>query len=138
MLEYLEDPAYVIGVPLLLLAGLGMVIALSLFVPERAPATAGGHVAHDEHPDASQYVIIAIILAAITLFEVALFYVELNDVFLVVLLIALSAAKFALVVGYFMHLKFDNKLFTVMFATGLVLAFACFTVVMATLGSNLI
>lgn len=137
----MENPAYVIGIPLLAIAGLGMLVALTLFaVPEEAQGgrvTRTSAVAHAGHPDASQYVVIAIILAAITMFEVALFYVDLNQSFLAVVLIVLSAAKFALVVGFFMHLKFDNKIFTVMFATGLALAFACFTVVMATLGSNL-
>ena len=136
----MENPAYVIGIPLLLIAGLGMLVALSLFaVPEDAPGrpVTRTAVAHAGHPDANQYVVIAIILAAITAFEVALFYIDLNQEFLAVVLIVLSAAKFALVVGFFMHLKFDNKIFTVMFATGLVLAFGGFTVVMATLGSNL-
>ena len=38
------------------------------------------------------------------------------------LLLALSAGKFLLVVMFFMHLKFDSRLFTVLFLAGLSLA----------------
>jgi cytochrome c oxidase subunit 4 len=34
----------------------------------------------------------------------------------------LSICKFVLVVGYFMHLKFDNRLFTYIFGFGLAIA----------------
>ena len=38
------------------------------------------------------------------------------------MVLVLSAAKFVLVVGFFMHLKFDSKVFTGVFVAGLVLA----------------
>ena len=41
---------------------------------------------------------------------------------LVPILLVLSTIKFAMVVMWFMHLKFDNKLFSVLFIGGLVLA----------------
>ena len=135
----MENPAYVLGIPLLLLGLLGATIAASLFaVPE--PAEGRRTVAHrGGHPSPAEYVVIGIILAAITSVEVALFYVDgISHNAMVVMLIALSAVKFGLVVGYFMHLKQDTRLLSVFFFGGLTLAFAVFIVVVATLGSNLI
>jgi cytochrome c oxidase subunit IV len=76
----------------------------------------GHHGATDK-----QYIIIALILSVITAMEVTISYVHIGPLFLPVLLI-LMILKFVTVVSYFMHLKFDNKIFSFMFYTGLVLA----------------
>ena len=68
-----------------------------------------------------QYILIAFILAAMTALEVTLSYIDVGPIFLPALLI-LMVAKFLTVVSYFMHLKFDNKLFSALFYTGLFLA----------------
>ena len=75
------------------------------------------HEAHAEsRPGPGQYIKIAIILAILTAFEVAIFYWETADPALMTfILLGLSLAKFTLVVGYFMHLKFDNRLYTALF-----------------------
>jgi len=84
----------------------------------------------EHHPGPRQYVKIAVILAILTAIEVAVAYIDaLSDV-LIPLLGALAIAKFAMVVGYFMHLKFDSKLFRYLFVTGLGFALAVFTVVL--------
>ena len=82
------------------------------------------------HPGPREYVTIGVILAVITAVEVAVFYIEAVAAFLIPILIALSLAKFTLVVGYFMHLKFDSKLFRRLFVSGLVLALAVFAIVL--------
>jgi cytochrome c oxidase subunit 4 len=92
---------------------------------------AGSGVEH-EHPGAGEYVRIAVILAAITAVEVALYYIEdLDPNLMTVLLIVLSACKFALVALFFMHLKFDNKIFSTFFTGGLVMAMLAFIAVLA-------
>ena len=53
--------------------------------------------------------------------EVTISYVHIGPLFLPVLLI-LMVLKFVAVVSYFMHLKFDNKIFSFMFYIGLGLA----------------
>ena len=80
------------------------------------------HAAHDDHGHASPgfYWMIGGILAVLTAVEVALFYVK--PPMEQPLLLILSAVKFVLVVGYFMHLKFDSNLLTLVFVAGLVLA----------------
>src|SRR5690349_15979205 len=68
-----------------------------------------------------QYIVIALVLAVITAMEVTISYIDIGPIFLPVLLI-LMAIKFFTVVSYFMHLKFDNKIFSFMFYLGVVLA----------------
>ena len=73
------------------------------------------------HASVGFYWMIGIILAVLTGLEVAAYYMELGS-FEVPLLLGLSVAKFILVVAFFMHLKFDSRIFTFVFSAGLVLA----------------
>ena len=77
----------------------------------------------DEHHGASdkQYIVIALILAALTAIEVSTYYVDFGPLFMPTLFV-LMTVKFIVVASYFMHLKFDNKLFSYLFYTGLILA----------------
>lgn len=95
---------------------------------------AGGH----SHPGALEYVQIGAVLAVVTALEVGLYYLDLAHDLLVVLLIVLSALKFSLVVLWFMHLRFDNTLFSRLFAGGFMLALAVFLVALATLHGKLV
>ncbi len=135
----MENPEFITGIPVALLGILGVFIALTLFV---VPAEATGvrtrvRQAHAGHPDPIQYVVIGLTLAFITAIEVGLYYIELNFNLMVMTLLFLSAIKFMLVVGFFMHLKFDHKVFSLLFFGGLLLAIAIFTVAIATLGGGL-
>ena len=76
------------------------------------------------HPGERTYIKIAVILAAITIVEVAIYYFDLGRTLLVTLLLFFSAIKFVTVVGFFMHLKFDDRRLTWIFASGLVVAFS--------------
>ena len=89
-------------------------------------AHAHGEPAHHEEAHASPrtYVRIAIILAIITFVEVVIYYVPSIRPILVPALIILSLAKFIMVVGFFMHLKFDDRRLTSIFVTGLFFAFS--------------
>jgi cytochrome c oxidase subunit 4 len=85
--------------------------------------------AHD-HPSDLKYIGIAAFLAAITAIEVVLSYIDVGWLFLPALL-ALMAFKFIMVVRFFMHLKFDNRIFSWLFFTGLVLALAVYVATLA-------
>lgn len=83
--------------------------------------------AHDEHWSDLSYVKLFIGLVIVTALEVAASYMhdDLGALFLPLLLV-LMALKFFAVVLFFMHLKFDNRLFGVMFYLGLGLAVAVY------------
>ena len=83
------------------------------------------------HPGVRTYVEIAIILAIITSAEVAVYYISALEDYLVYILLFLSAIKFLVVVGYFMHLKFDNRMFSAFFFFGLMLGVGLVTSFMA-------
>lgn len=89
------------------------------------------------HPSPRQYVQIAILLAILTAVEVALFYLD-ESLDLRgwdgPLLIILSAMKFLIVVGWFMHLRFEKGLLSRFFSVGAAMALGIYTVVLAALG----
>jgi cytochrome c oxidase subunit 4 len=84
------------------------------------------------HPSEKQYVKVAIILAVLTAIEVAIFYISGLKGVLRPLLGVLMLAKFMYVAGYFMHLKFDSKIFRGLFVVGIILALAVFAVALWT------
>lgn len=139
---FLEDPELLFGVPLVGLGVLGVLFILMPLQmrwpqpveitpePELLPAPEG-------HPTAAVYIQVGLILAVVTALEVGLYYVNIASGFLATILLILSAFKFVLVALWFMHLRFDNKMFSVLFGGGIVLAVALLTVVLATLGASL-
>lgn len=89
------------------------------------------------HPGPLEYTRIGLILAVITAVEVGAFYLGIAQWALVSILVLLSAVKFSLVVLWFMHLRFDSRLFSWVLVGGLMLAAALFVVVLSTLGGGL-
>jgi cytochrome c oxidase subunit 4 len=73
------------------------------------------------HATTGTYLRIAAVLVMITLIEVGVFYVPAFQALLVPILLVLSAVKFALVVMFYMHLKFDNRFFAFLFGGPLLL-----------------
>ena len=74
------------------------------------------------HPTPAKYAGIALVLLLITIVEVWALYIEQLKSVLVPFLLVLSITKFIMVVMFYMHLKFDNRLFTWMFASCMTLA----------------
>lgn len=88
----------------------------------------------EHHPGPGTYVKVAVILAIVTAIEVAFSYIpDADPAFIVTGLIVMAVIKFALVALYFMHLRFDNRLFRRLFISGLVLAIIVFAVYLITL-----
>ena len=81
-----------------------------------------GHAAEHAHPGAKEYLAIATVLVVITAIEVAVFYVPQLKGILVPTLLLLSAVKFGLVAAFYMHLKFDHRMFTWLFVLPMLLA----------------
>ncbi|HEX6300137.1 MAG TPA: cytochrome C oxidase subunit IV family protein [Acidimicrobiia bacterium] len=92
---------------------------------------------HHSHPTPGQYWKIAAFLAVVTAIEVAMYYIdrELGLGFLnAAVLLSLSAVKFLVVVGWFMHVRFEKPMISRFFTAGFVLACALYLVVLAALG----
>jgi cytochrome c oxidase subunit 4 len=97
--------------------------------PVRQPLTTSREHAH---PGPVEYVKVGVILAVATGIEVGIYYANLGQHLLTGLLLALMVFKFALVVLWFMHLRFDSKLFRRLFVTGLGLAISVYFIVLVT------
>lgn len=81
------------------------------------------HAMEHAHPDWGTYKWVALILTVITIVEVWVYYTPLKDTRLFVpSLLIMSVAKFAIVVMFYMHLKYDAKLFRGLFVGPLVIA----------------
>ena len=90
--------------------------------------------AHEEHshPRAAVYAKVGLVLFVLTALEVGLYEITYGEhagdfssaiqPFFVPMLLLLSAAKFALVAMFYMHLKQDSKLFTGIFVFPLIIA----------------
>ncbi|GAC1515552.1 MAG: hypothetical protein NVS1B4_06470 [Gemmatimonadaceae bacterium] len=86
------------------------------------------HLAHGagdhEHPTWSVYWKVALILTLITVVEVWAYYIPsfVASRAFVPLLLIMSAAKFAIVVLFYMHLRYDHRLFRALFTGPLMIA----------------
>lgn len=67
---------------------------------------------------------VAVILAILTVIEVAVLFVDVSAFATAVIaaIYAVMLAKFAMVAAYFMHLRFDSKWFSILFVVGMVMA----------------
>lgn len=90
--------------------------------------------AEHAHPGPRIYILVGVILAIITLLEVFLYTQESVRAVLVPLLLLLSASKFVMVVGFYMHLYYDARLFTGVFGFGLVVAGSVITALLFLFG----
>ena len=84
-----------------------------------------------DHPGVAFYWILATILGIITLAEYWVFTFDWTKTSINLTLFALSGIKFFSVVAFFMHLKFDNKLFAKIFGFGFLLAMFVFLALLA-------
>jgi len=77
---------------------------------------------HVQHASIGTYLMVAAILSVITALEFAVIYIRRLTPILIPLLLTLSAGKFALVVMFFMHLRYDRRSLTFLFVAPLLLA----------------
>jgi cytochrome c oxidase subunit IV len=93
------------------------------------------HEAHQHaHPSDRSYIVVAVLLAAITALEVGTYFLDdPSTTLLVVALFPMMIAKFAIVCGWFMHLRYDNALFKRVFVFGLALAVAVYIIVLTSM-----
>ena len=87
------------------------------------------HAAHENHN--LIYLKVAAVLAVLTALETATYWVDLGG-FHTPFLLIMMVAKFALVILFFMHLKYDNKWFGALFYMGLAITIPVYLGVMLT------
>jgi caa(3)-type oxidase subunit IV len=87
-------------------------------VEERHDADTGGAHAGG-HPSPKEYIRIGVVLAVLTALEVAASYAGVSGSILIPTLFILAVVKFALVVLWFMHLRFDDRRYARFFVMGL-------------------
>ena len=89
------------------------------------------------HPTPAQYWKIAVVLAVLTAVEVGMFYLSQEfslGAINTVVLIVLAILKFIIVVGFYMHLRYEKSTLTRFFTAGFFLAIALYLVVLTALG----
>ena len=114
-------------------------------VPANAPAAAHvahGHAAEHVHPSAWTYIKVGIVLTLITVVEVWAYYIPsfVSSRAFVPALLIMSAVKFLTVVAFYMHLKYDHKLFRALFTGPLAIAVVtiiALLILFGQIGSNL-
>ena len=84
-------------------------------------------------PTPTTYWIIALVLGVLTAIEVAIPNVDVLDPIAIPSLLIFGAVKFMIVVGFFMHLKFDKPLYRNLFFIGVIGALVVFGVVLLAL-----
>ena len=99
-------------------------------------AAAHAHEAHHAggggHATVRTYITVAIVLGVITAIEVASLYIPgIPNALLVTSLLLMSAIKFALVVGFFMHLRYDHNIMRSLFIGPLIIAICIILALMA-------
>ena len=76
---------------------------------------------------------IALFLAVVTAVEVAVPYIDALSPVSVPLLIILAIIKFGTVVSFFMHLRYDRKLYRTLFLFGVIGVIPLFVIVLLTM-----
>ena len=82
-------------------------------------------------PEDGYFIKVAVVLAVLTGLETSTYWVDLGP-FATVTLLILMTIKFFMIILVFMHLKFDNKLFSSMFYIGLGLAILVYSAFLST------
>jgi cytochrome c oxidase subunit 4 len=85
------------------------------------------------HPSPKAYVRIGVILFVLTALEITASYTDVSGAVLIPTLFVLAIVKFALVVLWFMHLKFDDRRYARFFVMGLAGASILYLIVLISL-----
>ena len=92
----------------------------------------------DEHATVGTYIRVALVLLGVTALEVGVIYVRQLAPIIVPLLLAMSAAKFALVALFFMHLRYEPRGLAFLFVGPLILVAGLVVALMTLTGAFLV
>jgi len=83
-----------------------------------------------EHKKYFTFFNLSLALVFITMVEIVIIYLPMNQAFIFTSLVVLSLLKFVGVIWWFMHLRWDKALLTILFVIGLFLATGTVTALM--------
>jgi cytochrome c oxidase subunit 4 len=95
-------------------------------------------MAESAHASVATYLKVAAALTIITALEVGVIYIRRLAPIVVPLLLVMSAAKFALVVLFFMHLRYDKRALSTLFVGPLAIAIGLAVALMTLTGAFLV
>ena len=96
------------------------------------------HTGERGHPTPLTYVKVALTLSFITAVEVGIFYIDMVPALFVACFFILSATKFVMVALFYMHLRYEARLFSTLFFGGVLLAMIVVVAVLAIFGVLLV
>lgn len=106
---------------------------MSSVIEPVVPDTSQQDTEHHDHPTDKKFIEIAVILAVITALETSTYWwPEGAHTLAMITLFACMIVKFAMILLYFMHLKWDSKLFSLLFYLGLGLAVGVYAIALFT------
>ena len=139
MKAFFENPAQLVGAPLLAIGAVGLAVAaVTLLFSGPAQATTHGPVARRGVAQAAvdDFIGIGAIIVVLTLIESLLFAFGIQRSVFIGILFGMTVVKLALVTMFFVHLKFDSRMFTSAFlVTFAVVAGAAVFIVSAIVGN---
>lgn len=86
--------------------------------------------AHAEHKKHTSPVLVFVILTLFTVFEVAVTLIHIPKQVIVPILIAIALVKASLVAMYYMHLRYEKLIYSIIFVTPTLFAALLITVLM--------
>ena len=107
---------------------------------DAATHSTGAAAAHpaEGHATVATYIKVAVILTLITAMEFSAIYIRQLTPILVPLLLVMSAAKFALVVLFFMHMRYESRVLSFVFSGSLLVAIGIALALMTLTGQFLV
>jgi len=139
---FFENPAQLVGAPLLVIGGLGLAVAAVtlLFSPAMQPATAQGPTVRRGvvSPTLETYAGIIGIVLGLTVIELLLFALGITYPVFVGILFGMTVVKITLVIMFLFHLKFDSRMFTTAFLSTFAVAAAAAVIIVAAIVGNMV
>lgn len=142
---FFENPAQLVGAPLLLIGGLGLAIAAVTLLssPAMQTAAAQGQSAPAARrgvvqPTIETYAGIIGIVLGLTVIELLLFAFGIKYPVFVGILFGMTIVKIALVVMFFFHLKFDSRMFTTAFLSTFAIIAATAVIIVSAVVGNMV
>jgi len=141
MKAFFENPAQLVGAPLLVIGALGLAVAaVTLLFSGPAQATTHGPVARRgvSQPAVNDFIGIVAIIAVLTAIEFLLFAFGIQHNVFIGILFGMTVVKLALVVMFFLHLNYDNRMFTNAFLTTFAVVAGAAVVIVSAIVGNMV